>query len=181
MKNVVILFSFSITMFSSVFGQSKDSLGLFNEVLEYVNGNFVDSLGKKQGVWTEHRLLPSQILINELFPAEKDGEKVYISYDKKIYDEKSEIITCIGYYLNGLKTGIWKEYFSNDTLKSIIEYKNGIPSGKCNIYYKNGQVKIKCIIGIDFKIHVVGYDFNGLKIVDTLAEKGKLIKSIYED
>lgn len=143
--------------------------------------NKVDSVGHKQGEWIEYRVLPSEIIINDLYPTVRNGESVYVIYDRKIFGEKSEVITCIGTYINGQREGLWKEFYSNDTLKSEIEYQNGVPLGECKIFWKNGILKMQCEFGNTNNTHIVVYDTDGSLIADTVGSKNKIIKSIYED
>jgi len=39
----------------------------------------------------------------------------------------------------GLKQGIWKKYYSNDSLFSVGQYQNGHPYGVFKTYYKTGE------------------------------------------
>jgi hypothetical protein len=150
-----------------------------------VNGqlqeNYVDSIGQKQGDWVEYRVLPSKIIINDLYPKIVDGDSVLIMYDHKIFDERSEIVSCVGKYKDGLKIGLWKEFYSNDTLKSEVEYRNGIPFGSCKLFWKNGNLKMQCEIEKEERVRVVCFDTDGTMVVDTIAKKSGIIKSIYED
>ena len=41
----------------------------------------------------------------------------------------------------GLKQGLWKKYFSNDTLFSEGVYKNNIHTGTFKTYYKSGKTQ----------------------------------------
>lgn len=79
--------------------------------------NKTDSLGKKNGLW---------IL--------KGKDKPNMCY-------KPEQIAEEGYYKNGKKTGIWKEYFCNGNLKNSVTFENGKPSGIASIYYENGKIQ----------------------------------------
>lgn len=44
-----------------------------------------------------------------------------------------------GYYIDGQKQGLWKEYYRNGNLKSEIMYLNNVPSGAARLYYENGN------------------------------------------
>lgn len=46
-----------------------------------------------------------------------------------------------GSYENSRKIGLWKRYYPNGNVQSIINYVNGRPKGEYQIYYKNGQVE----------------------------------------
>jgi antitoxin component YwqK of YwqJK toxin-antitoxin module len=181
MNRIIGIIVLSFILLTSAWSQSRDSIGKYDDVIMKLNENKVDSFGQKQGMWTERKVLYSEVMFNETIPAEKDGEIVLIIYDKKTYNENSPIIICSGEYINNLKTGLWTEKFPNDTIKSLIEYKNGIPNGLFRIYYGNGQLKAECEIGNEFKIPVVGYDEEGNMIMESVTEKNEIIKFIYEE
>jgi antitoxin component YwqK of YwqJK toxin-antitoxin module len=48
-----------------------------------------------------------------------------------------------GYYKSGKKTGEWRSFYGNHTIKSTIEYKNGRINGKVSSYYFTGCIKEK--------------------------------------
>jgi antitoxin component YwqK of YwqJK toxin-antitoxin module len=54
---------------------------------------------------------------------------------------KHAVLVSEGEYVNGLKHGIWREYY-DDTGALLIEenYKNGIPHGQYRSFYPNGQL-----------------------------------------
>lgn len=79
--------------------------------------NYTDDFGKKQGKW---------ILLNKFLkkPNYEDNQKV---------EE--------GKYIDSKKTGLWKEYYPNSTIKSIITYENNRPYGYAKMYNDNGKIK----------------------------------------
>lgn len=79
--------------------------------------NFTDAFGKKQGKW---------IILN------KDLHKPGYADDQKVEEGK---------YIDSKKTGIWKEYYPNTNIKSIITYENNRPSGYAKMYHDNGKIK----------------------------------------
>ena len=48
-----------------------------------------------------------------------------------------------GEYLDGLKTGKAKQYYSNDKLEFEDEYLNGLRYGKGKEYYNNDQLRFE--------------------------------------
>src|SRR5471030_3065272 len=79
--------------------------------------NVTDANGKKQGKW---------IIYN------KTVHKPNYTDDQKVEE---------GFYTDGKKTGIWKEYYPNNALKSKITYDNGHPNGYAIMYHDNGKIK----------------------------------------
>lgn len=79
--------------------------------------NYTDETGKKQGKW---------IILNKMIhkPEYTDEQKV---------EE--------GKFLDSKKTGIWKEYYPNNNVKSKITYENNRPSGYAIMYHDNGKIK----------------------------------------
>lgn len=47
----------------------------------------------------------------------------------------------IGEYVDGLKNGTFKEYFSNGSIKTEENYIYGVPDGRFNEWYQNGKQK----------------------------------------
>jgi antitoxin component YwqK of YwqJK toxin-antitoxin module len=60
---------------------------------------------------------------------------------KEYYNDKT--LKVEGQYDEGLKTGIWKNYYENGQLKSIGNYESfgGEKNGGWKYYYENGQLK----------------------------------------
>ncbi len=79
--------------------------------------NFTDANDKKQGKWIITGKMAHK-------PAYTDDQKV---------EE--------GMYIGGKKTGIWKEYYPNNGLKSKITFDNGRPNGYAIMYHDNGKIK----------------------------------------
>ncbi len=79
--------------------------------------NFTDANDKKQGKWIIYG---------------KTNHKPGFTDDQK--EEE-------GIYVDGKKTGIWKEYYPNNALKSKITYENGRPNGYAIMYHDNGKIK----------------------------------------
>lgn len=78
--------------------------------------NYTDAAGKRQGKW---------IILNKM--VHKPG----YSDDQKVEE---------GRYIDSKKTGIWKEYYPNNNLKSKITYENNRPSGYAMMYHENGKI-----------------------------------------
>ena len=117
MKQLVLFFVVTFTFLSF-------------SIVAQVTPNIVDSKGLKQGMWREFK-----VPIN--FVTEKIGIKLPEKKSEFYYLTKDEdrkffpIIECIGEYQNSLKVGVWTEYYGNGKIKNQIEYKNGVPYGKC--------------------------------------------------
>ncbi len=79
--------------------------------------NYTDANDKKQGKWIIYG---------------KTAHKLNYTDDQKVEE---------GIYVDGKKTGIWKEYYPNTNLKSRITYENGRPNGYAVMYHENGKVK----------------------------------------
>src|ERR1700748_41354 len=72
--------------------------------------NFTDDAGKKQGKW---------VILG------KDAHKPDYKDDQKVEE---------GRYVDSKKTGIWKEYYPNTNIKSVITYENNRPNGYAKMY-----------------------------------------------
>lgn len=79
--------------------------------------NYIDVNGKRQGAWIITGKMKKD-------PAYKPDQKV---------EE--------GSYVDSKKTGIWKEYYPNNQMKSQINFVNNRPDGKCIMYHENGKVQ----------------------------------------
>jgi len=56
------------------------------------------------------------------------------------FDKTSKKIKKEGLYVSNRKQGIWRTYYSNGNIKSIITYKNSRPNGYAKIYYESGNL-----------------------------------------
>ncbi len=79
--------------------------------------NFIDAANKKQGLW---------IILNRTL------HKPDYTDDQKVEEGK---------FTDSKKTGIWKEFFPNNKVKSKITYENNRPSGYAIMYQESGKVK----------------------------------------
>ena len=113
--------------------------------------NFTDAAGKKQGKW---------IILN------KELHRAGYADDQKVEEGK---------YLDSKKYGIWKEYYPNTNIKSIITYENNRPSGYAKMYHDNGKIKEEGLwknnrwVG-DYKMY---YDNGNVQHDFTFNEGGK--------
>lgn len=62
-------------------------------------------------------------------------------FNRMLYlpDYKDDQIVEEGLYLNNKKEGVWKQYFNNGKIKSIITYKTNTPNGHVKFFYSNGN------------------------------------------
>lgn len=95
----------------------KIALAQSFELLNNDTINFTDALGKKQGKW---------IVYN------KTVHKPCYADDAKVEEGK---------FVDSKKTGIWKEYYCNQNVKSVITYENNRPNGYAKMYHENGKIK----------------------------------------
>lgn len=79
--------------------------------------NLTDAAGKRQGKW---------IVTNKI------ANKPCYTPEQKVEE---------GVYVDGRKTGLWKEYYCNNNLKSEITFENNRPSGYAKMYHENGKIK----------------------------------------
>jgi antitoxin component YwqK of YwqJK toxin-antitoxin module len=79
--------------------------------------NLTDAAGKRQGKW---------IVTNKI------ANKPCYTPEQKVEE---------GVYVDGRKTGLWKEYYCNNNPKSEITYENNRPSGYAKMYHENGKMK----------------------------------------
>ena len=95
----------------------KVVVGQSYELLNNDTINLTDAAGKKQGKW--------------------------IIYNKMVHREcyTDEQIVEQGKYVDSKKTGIWKEFYCNNNVKSVITYENNRPNGYAKMYHDNGKIK----------------------------------------
>lgn len=142
--------------------------------------NKVDSLGLKQGMWKEFKIpfdFVTQYIAIKVPKIKRNYYLLTSDKDRRFFP----IIECVGAYKNGMKTGIWFEYYSNGKIKSQIEYENGIPFGKCKIFWENGILKMEFLIGTETNIPIIIYEENGTFLSKQTGVKSEVIKAIYEN
>ncbi len=140
-------------------------------VAQSLNFNELDSFGLKHGLWHEYKLLPSKMIKNKVIDDSVHGISIYDEYD--ILDDPI-IFTSQGSYLNGLKNGVWVERWLNDSIRSKINYFNGIAIGKFEYFYPDGVLMMEGIINISEYIDVKAYDKQG-EFIGLEREKTKII------
>ncbi|MBW6480545.1 MAG: hypothetical protein K0B37_14045 [Bacteroidales bacterium] len=142
----IITTLFLIGFIDSIFGQSI---------------NKIDSLGLKQGEWTEFSIFPSGIIrYGEKTRNPIDSNIVYLR-DKLIFDNDNDLFRQCGNYCNGLKNGKWVKYFPDGIIKEEVFFLNGIPLGYCKFNYENGSIGKKGFISLDSIYHFEYYEENG--------------------
>ena len=142
--------------------------------------NIVDSTGYKQGMWLEFKIPFGMVTeyVGVKIP-DIDSEYYYLTKDK---DRKFfPIIECVGGYENGQKTGLWYEYYGNDTIKSKVFYNAGIPTGHCKTFWGSGILKEEFTISSSDSVPYKAYNLNGELIIEKALPKDRVIKSIYEN
>ncbi|HXU27047.1 MAG TPA: hypothetical protein VN698_07435, partial [Bacteroidia bacterium] len=78
--------------------------------------NITDNAGLKQGRWV-------------IFGKSKPN--TCYKADQKVEE---------GYYYDNKKGGTWYQYFCNEKIRAIIEFKNGKPNGNCKTFHENGTI-----------------------------------------
>lgn len=151
-----------------------------NSNAQRLTPNTVDSLGHKQGIWTEFRI-PFELANGEVLVKFPDTKKEYYSLKKEEDRKYFPIIECIGKYKNGLKIGEWLEYYWNDTISSRINYNEGVPFGHCEKYWISGALKMRFDIGISDSVSVSFYNSEGLFVSEKALSRTQIIREIYQD
>ncbi len=141
--------------------------------------NSVDSLGNKQGKWTEFRI-PFEIATGEVLIKFPGLKKDYYSLKKEEDRKYFPIMEWVGEYEKGRKNGEWVEYYWNDTISSRINFKEGVPFGRCSKYWISGALKMEFEIGITDSVPVSTYDSKGEFLVRQMVSKIQLIQTIYK-
>lgn len=147
---------------------------------QQITPNRVDSLGLKQGMWTEFKI-PYALVTEDIAIKVPKITSEYYYLSKKEDRKYFPIIESFGKYENGLKTGIWFEYHWNGNIKSQIEYKEGIPNGYCQMFWGNGILQAEFTINYSDSIPVKMYDVNGDFENIIMAHKIAIIQTIYTD
>jgi antitoxin component YwqK of YwqJK toxin-antitoxin module len=126
------------------------------------NINKTDSIGQKQGLWIEYDSLDVKgYCVTEQIIPDSTGKSDFA----KFIVTKYELIKHQGYYINGLKTGLWKVYEPKNKLWMKILYDDFSQRTKIEIYYPNKKLYVYCEI-ID----------SDLFIIKVFSKKGTLIK-----
>jgi len=145
-----------------------------------ITQNNVDSLGLKHGMWREFKV-PFNLVTEEIGikVPEVTAEYYYLTKEK---DRKFfPIVECVGEYENGLKTGVWFEYYGDGTKKNQIEYKKGVPIGRCMMFWGNGVLKEEFTINSSDSLSVTFYEHNGDLLFKKIISKMRMIKAIYKN
>ena len=125
-----------------------------------LEGNYINN--KKNGKWIEYsnkgnkyreyyylhdKLNPNKISSQWYDSGYKQSEGyLLLSEGLIIWDgdyveyHENGVIYLEGEYDNGVRNGVWKQYYVNRSINSIKYYKNGNPYGKWTFYNKSGEV-----------------------------------------
>jgi antitoxin component YwqK of YwqJK toxin-antitoxin module len=112
-KKIFLKYSLYLILF---FAFSKNSYSQTFVIVGTDTINFVDANGLKQGHWN------------------------VTNKTKKLEGYKDDQKVEEGYYKDGKKTGIWKQYYPNGTIKSEITFVNNRPFGYAKFYFSNGKL-----------------------------------------
>jgi hypothetical protein len=116
------------------------SVTCYNTYSQGYNDNQLDSLGLKQGKWFEYRALPHLVLTGKRRVPLPGNSKAVWWADSLVFNRESPVYKLEGEYINGLKNGIWKEFYDNGKIRREVNYLNGIPSGLIRVYHPNGNL-----------------------------------------
>jgi len=78
------------------------------------------------------------------------------------WKEKKEAFDLEGYYINGIKDGMWTSYFSDGLVQSIENYRGGLLDGPYLQMKQGSTFKIQCKYK-NGKLNGVYREFNGTK------------------
>ncbi len=142
-----------------------------------ISDSQLDSLGLKQGEWVEYRVMPNEV--QEYGKIDSIAPGIVILSDKLIFADECWVHMQVGNYENGLKTGLWKEYYPNGSLKSEITYLKGIPLGPFRSYYPNGNLAVAGIFSNEPFISIDIYKEDGILLRSETVPVKEILKSIY--
>ncbi|WP_243348204.1 hypothetical protein [Parabacteroides sp. FAFU027] len=128
---------------------------LFHSMCVFSIENQIDSLGLKQGKWTEFEAHPSKegLSISDL----DDGES---NYEYNYSSKRLDVYKFSGVYKDGYRNGVWNIYSDSNQLLFAINYNKGIIEGQYIGYDDNGDM-IKCYISRTVKTKVERYTKTG--------------------
>jgi antitoxin component YwqK of YwqJK toxin-antitoxin module len=113
----------------------------------------------KQGEWTEYRVLPNKIIEYGKIDSIEPG--IVMLSDKLIFADECVVLMQVGNYENGLRNGLWKEYYPNGSLRHEITYLKGIPLGPFRNYYPNENLAVEGVFSKKPYISVDIYNEDG--------------------
>jgi antitoxin component YwqK of YwqJK toxin-antitoxin module len=188
------LFLFTI-VFSTSFGQVQKAFikkdGKFSSdsknAVSYV---IIEKLDGDSAYSVNQYTMNGAILISGFYKDElltiPNGKFIYYGLTSQDFNNKSQPFLfkqTVGYYINGEKTGQWRNYSKDGNKMNMSTYKNGILNGLYESYFDSGKVLVNGYYQNDLKEGdwcVFGED-SLIKLKD-IYEHGKKIKTIqYSD
>ena len=97
--------------------------------------------------------------------------KTYIYQQTSLCNEKGY---CVERNTKKPITGIVKGYYSNNQLKSSINYEEGIPNGLSRVYYENGNIMLEIVFTNGKRWHQKKYYENGNLMSEAFFNEEKL-------
>jgi hypothetical protein len=150
-----------------------------NTFSQGINENQLDSLGLKQGKWIEYKVLPHKVIENGKKIPVPGRANVFLLVDSLIFSQDSPIYRLEGEYYNGLKNGIWKEFYYDGKIRKEVNYLNNIPSGPIRVYYPNGVMAWKGFFSNETFMNVEYFHENGTFMVKEKVAVIEIAKWLY--
>lgn len=154
---------------------------LFNSYANDSTINKIDSLGQKQGYWVEYESRPIQKYLNisvtlyNTLDTNLKKHPVIIEYDFNDF----QLFVWKGTYRNNYKEGTW--IINGQEGQSFrVNYMKGIMYGEFEIFYKNGNLKMKGVIDSNEMIWVETYNEEGEFLDKSLMPLIDVATSIYD-
>ena len=89
--------------------------------------------------------MSKSVMYFELSTPVEDERPVFLSgnFNQWLPDKEELKLNKVeeGKYVDSKKTGLWKEYYPNTNVKSVITYENNRPNGYAKMYHDNGKIK----------------------------------------
>lgn len=121
-------------------GEKKDSLwynyAQNGELISAVNYQLDVLHGKSVFYFSEGQLLEQKLQIQKV--VYYTNGKLNGSYQENFYNGKPKLK---GTYQNGLRMGLWTEFYNTGEILSKVNYLNDVPHGWTTVYDKLGNIK----------------------------------------
>jgi antitoxin component YwqK of YwqJK toxin-antitoxin module len=161
----------SLKTLSVISGQGKraKTVSYFPNGRKMASGNYLNE--KRDGIW-QFFSDGSEKLVSEEFYAEGKIE----GNSKVFYPEGG--VSEVTNYINGIKDGLWEQYFSDGTIKLRGKFKAGEKHERFQLFYPSGQLRVSGQYNNGHQDGVWNsYDEKGKLVKKETYKKGKLLKT----